>query len=152
MRRDLHPLYQTNFANASVYNIRAILLKLIGINRKRANITVFYQHFANFTGFSIIEEAIGINTFVTIFEPGVTKNISRIVVLVIPNQRDFDPIISLKCVPTNYSSIRASKIISGSPAAEITILDRRRSTHFDFPPCFWFLISCCPFHPFYRVC
>ena len=35
-------MHQTDFANASVYNIRAILLKLIRINRKRANITVFY--------------------------------------------------------------------------------------------------------------
>ena len=129
-------MHQTYFTNASVNNIGTILSKLICINRQRFNVAVLNQCLTNFTGFSVIEEAIGIHAFLTILKPSMAKNIARIVVLVIPNQRNLNSIIFLKRIMANYSTIRAFKVISGSPAAEITSFNLECFFHFEFPPCF----------------
>jgi hypothetical protein len=117
--------------------IRTSLLKLIGVNGQSANVTMLDKDFRNFTVSGVIEEAIGVNTFLTVLKPCMTENITRTVVLMIPDQRDFNTVVILKGVPTNYSPIGTLKVISGCPAAEITSLNRKRSTHFEFPPYFF---------------
>ena len=130
-------MYQTHLANTAMQHIRSSLLKLIGVNGQSTDVTVLDKDFRNFTISGVIEKAIGVNTFLTVLKPCMTENITRTVVLMIPDQRDFNTVVILKGVPTNYSSIRTLKVISGCPAAEITSLNRKRSTHFEFPPYFF---------------
>ena len=130
-------MHQTHFANATMQYIRASLLKLIGVNGQSTDVTMLDKDFRNFTISGVIEEAIGVNTLLTVLKPCMTKNITRTVVLMIPDQRDFNAVIILKGVPTNHSSIGTLKVVSGCPAAEITSLNRKRSTHFEIPPYFF---------------
>ena len=130
-------MHQAHLANTSMQHIRSSLLKLIGVNGQSTDVTVLNKDLRNFTISSIIEKAVGVNTFLTVLKPCMTENITRTVVLMIPDQRDFNTVVILKGVPTNYSSIRTLKVVSGCPAAEITSLNRKRSTHFEFPPYFF---------------
>ena len=130
-------MYQTHLANTAMQHIRSSLLKLIGVNGQSTDVTVLNEDLRNFAISGVIEKAIGVNTFLTILKPCMTENITRTVVLMIPDQRDFNTVVILKGVPTNYSSIRTLKVVSGCPAAEITSLNRKRSTHFEFPPYFF---------------
>ena len=130
-------MHKTHLTNTTMQYIRTSLLKLIGVNGQSANVTMLDKDFRNFTVSGVIEEAIGVNTFLTVLKPCMTENITRTVVLMIPDQRDFNTVVILKGVPTNYSPIGTLKVISGCPAAEITSLNRKRSTHFEFPPYFF---------------
>ena len=130
-------MHQTHLANTAMQHIRTSLLKLIGVNGQSTDVTMLDKDFRNFTVSGVIEEAIGVNAFLTVLKPCMTENITRTVVLMIPDQRDFNTVVILKGVPTNYSPIGTLKVISGCPAAEITSLNRKRSTHFEFPPYFF---------------
>ena len=130
-------MYQTHLANTAMQHIRSSLLKLIGVNGQSTDVTVLNEDLRNFAISGVIEKAIGVNTFLTILKPCMTENITRTVVLMIPDQWDFNTVVILKGVPTNYSSIRTLKVVSGCPAAEITSLNRKRSNHFEFPPYFF---------------
>ena len=98
-------MYKAYLADATVNYIRTSLLKLICIDGQSANITMLNQHLCNFSIGSIVEKAIGIYTLFTIFKPCMAKNISRAVVLMIPYQRNFNTVIILKSISTNYSSV-----------------------------------------------
>ena len=130
-------MHQTHLANTAMQHIRTSLLKLIGVNGQSTDVTVLNKDLRNFAISGVIEKAVGVNTFLTVLKPCMTENIARTVVLMIPDQRDFNTVVILKGVPTNYSSIRTLKVVSGCPAAEITSLNRKRSTHFEFPPYFF---------------
>ena len=130
-------MHQAHLANTAMQHIRTSLLKLIGVNGQSTDVTVLNEDLRNFAISGVIEKAIGVNTFLTILKPCMTENITRTVVLMIPDQRDFNAVVILKGVPTNYSSIGTLKVVSGCPAAEITSLNRKRSTHFEFPPYFF---------------
>ena len=119
-------MHQTHLANTTMQHIRTSLLKLIGVNGQSTDVTVLNKDLCNFAISGVIEKAIGINTFLTVLKPCMTENITRTVVLMIPDQRDFNTVVILESVPTNYSSVRTLKVISGCPAAEITILNRKR--------------------------
>ena len=130
-------MHQAHLTNTAMQHIRTSLLKLIGVNGQSTDVTVLNKDLRNFTISSVIEKAVGVNTFLTVLKPCMTENITRTVVLMIPDQRDFNTVVILKGVPTNYSPIGTLKVISGCPAAEITSLNRKRSTHFEFPPYFF---------------
>ena len=130
-------MHQAHLANTAMQHIRTSLLKLIGVNGQSTDVTVLNKDLRNFAISGVIEKAVGVNTFLTVLKPCMTENIARTVVLMIPDQRDFNTVVILKGVPTNYSSIRTLKVVSGCPAAEITSLNRKRSTHFEFPPYFF---------------
>ena len=130
-------MHQAHLANTAMQHIRTSLLKLIGVNGQSTDVTVLNKDLRNFTISGVIEKAVGVNTFLTVLKPCMTENITRTVVLMIPDQRDFNTVVILKGVPTNYSSIGTLKVVSGCPAAEITSLNRKRSTHFEIPPYFF---------------
>ena len=130
-------MHQAHLANTAMQHIRTSLLKLIGVNGQSTDVTVLNKDLRNFTISGVIEKAVGVNTFLTVLKPCMTENITRTVVLMIPDQRDFNAVVILKGVPTNYSSIGTLKVVSGCPAAEITSLNRKRSTHFEIPPYFF---------------
>ena len=58
---------QAYFTNLSMKNVAPSLLKLIGVDRQRTNVPMFYKNLSDLAGFGIVEKAVGINTFRTIF-------------------------------------------------------------------------------------
>lgn len=131
---------QTYFTNFSMKNVAPSLLKLIGVDRQSTNVSMFYKDLSNLAGFRIVEKAVGINTFRTIFQPCMTEYIAWVIVLMVPYERDFDSIVMFERVSANHSSIRAFKVVSGCPSAEIAGFGLKCSFHFEFPPCFVFFL------------
>ena len=121
---------EANLSNYTMKNISAILLKLISHNRKRRNIAMVYEKLRDLTGFGVVKLTICVNTFGTILEKGMTQNIVRIVVIVVPNKRNRLAIAILERIATDGPTIRTLEIVSGSPTREIKLL------HFDLPPPF----------------
>ena len=112
---------QTNFTDVSMQNIVHILLKLVRINRKSIYVTMLNEQLCSIACVGVIKFAVSVNALVTILEHGMPKNFVNIVVLVIPNKRNFLTIIRLKCIFHDYSTVRAFKIISSRPATKIII-------------------------------
>ena len=126
---------QTHFTNSAVNHIAAGLLQLIGKNRKRPNVAMTNGLFDVFCVFSVVERTVGVNAFVSVLQQRMTKNIIRIGMVVVPNQRNSFTIAVLECIFSNGPSIRTEQIVSSGPATKIIFL------HFDFPPGFLFAQS-----------
>ena len=121
--------YQTHFADHTVNDIPAILLKLVRINRKGGNIPMLYKLLRILAGFGAIEFAIGIDTLIAILKEGVAEYRIGIIMAMIPNKRHFLAVILLESVLHNRSTVSTANVISGCPTSKII-----RFIHFDFPP------------------
>ena len=113
-------------------NIASLLLELIGINRQLIHISITDHFTTHFTGFAIIEFTIGIYALVLILQKGVAKNIERLIMLMIPNERNSRAITINKRVFHDRATIRAFHISSCSPTTEIAV--SATNSHFEFPP------------------
>ena len=99
--------HQTNFTNRSVKHIGAILFELVRINRKRAYVSMLNKSSCCFSGFCIIQITIGVYTLVSVFQHSMPENIERIIVLMVPDQRNIKPIILLERIAHNNATVRA---------------------------------------------
>ena len=116
---------KTYFANITVKYIIHVLFQLICINGKSINIAMLHKKFSGLSRFRFIKLTICINTFVTILQKSVAKNVVGIVMLVVPYERNLLPIIFFECVFHNCSAIRTFKIGFCGPSTKIIL-------HFDF--------------------
>ena len=80
---------------------------------------MFYEKFSGFTSFAFIKRAICINTIFLILQQSVTKNVTRIVIPMVPNQRYNFPVTVFKGVSTYHTAIGAFQIISSCPTVKI---------------------------------
>lgn len=122
---------ETDFADYAVKNVSASLFKLISIDRKCGYITVLNKVFSLFAGFSVIKGAIGVNALISVLKKCMTQNIIGVVVLVVPNKRNYTAIAMLESIFSDGSSVRALEIVLCGPATKIVI-----GSHFD---CFPFI-------------
>ena len=114
-----------------MHNVGSLLLELVCINGKRVNVSVLDQKLRSLTTFGLIELAIGVNAFVSVLENGMSKNLIRVSVLMIPDQRNFLTVVAFERILANDSSIGALQIIACCPSAKIKVF------HFDLiPPSF----------------
>ena len=110
----------------SMQNITARLLQFVRINRQGLHVTVANSFFRCQTRFALIECAIGIYTLIAILEQRMTQNIIRVIMTVVPNQRNGLSIVVLERILTNGSTIGAQNVVSRGPTTKIVFL------HFDF--------------------
>ena len=99
--------HQTNFTNRAVKNIGSILFELVRINRKRAYVSMLNKRSCCFSGFRIVQITIGVYTLVSVFQHSMPENIERIIVLVVPDQRNIKSIILLERIAHNNATVRA---------------------------------------------
>ena len=85
---------------------------------------------SRFALFGIIKYAISINTIVSVLKDSVTKNRIRVIVVMIPNQRNSFAVVMLEGILLNDSSVSTKEIVSGCIARKVTI-----DSHFELPPC-----------------
>ena len=122
---------ETYFSNHTMNNIGTNLLKLIGYNRHAIDVAML-KHLLCTLRFRIaIKDAIGPDALRTILKQRMTQNIVRVIVLMIPDQRNFSTIVIFKSIFTNRSTISTKNIVHGRPTRKIVLKFR----HFDcFPP------------------
>src|SRR5699024_6624538 len=78
-----------------------------------------------------IKEAIGPDALRTILKQRMTQNIVGVIVLMIPNQRNFSTAVVFKSIFTNCSTISTQDVVHSRPTRKIVLQFR----HFDcFPP------------------
>ena len=114
--------HKADLADVTVQHITAGLLQLVGIDAHRANITVSQQHLAVFGERRIIESAIGINAFRLVDQQRMAQHIGRVVMLVLPYQRNGLAIVVFKGIPSNRAAVSAPNIVFRCPTAEIVFL------------------------------
>ena len=118
---------ETNLADVSVDDIRTILLQLVGIDRQCTNIPMLNKGFGVHALLCLVESAISVYALVAILKKSMAKNVKRIVVLMIPYQRDDHAIIHLERTVLNHTTVRALDVILRRPATEIVLF----LSHFD---------------------
>jgi hypothetical protein len=69
--------------------------------------------------FALVEEPVGVDTFLTVLENGMTQNIVGIRVTVLPNQRDLRLVLMAEGPRHDGTTIRALEPRLGRPSAEI---------------------------------
>ena len=117
--------HKTYLPNIAMHNIRALLLKLIRIDRQLINISMLYINLCGITKIRIIKIAVSIYTFISVFEKCMAYNSIRICVVMIPYKRNLLTIIMLKSISANDSAVRTLKIVLSSPSTKIIVF------HFD---------------------
>ena len=96
---------KTYFTNKSMKNISSILNKSICINRKLLNIAMLKHFFCILGSLCFIEETIAINAISTIFKKSVPKNVSGIIMLMIPHKRNCHTVAILESIFSYGSTI-----------------------------------------------
>ena len=112
---------QANFTDNTVNNIPTLLLKLIGINGQLIHIAITNQFLAHVARFAIIELTIGIHAFVHVLQQSMPKNIVRVIMLMVPHERDLCPIIIDESIFHNRATVRAFHVGSSSPATKVIV-------------------------------
>ena len=121
---------QTHFTDLPMQNMTALLFKLVGIDGQSAHISVLDQLFRGLRGIRVVKGTVSVNAFGTVLQQSVAQNIERVIVLMIPHQRDRLSVIVLESVPHDGPAVGAFEVCFGGPAAEIVSL----FTHFDSLP------------------
>ena len=112
---------QANFTDIAVNNIPTLLLKLIGINGQLIHIAITNQFLAHVARFAIVELTIGIHAFVHVLQQSMPKNIVRVIMLMVPHERDLCSIIVNEGVFHDGTTIGAPHVGSSSPTTEVII-------------------------------
>ena len=99
--------HQANLANRAVKYIGSVLFELVRINRKRAYVSMLNKRSSCFSGFRIIQITIGVYALVSVFKHSMPENIERIIVLMVPDQRNIKSIILLERIAHNNATVRA---------------------------------------------
>ena len=113
---------QRYLSDRSVNYITSGLLKLIRVNGQASDITVLDKRFRLLSTFGLVERAVSINTLGLIVQFGPTEHVLRVIVLMVPNQRNPLSITVLKCIAANHAAISALDVIFGGPSAEVIFL------------------------------
>ena len=121
---------KTDFTNITMENGRQLLLKLVSINGQSIYVAMLHKKFRSFAGFCVVELAIGIHAFVSIFEKCMPKNAIGIIVIMAPTKRNGLTVVVFERIFQDCPSVRAFKISFGRPTAKI------KFSHFDFLPPF----------------
>ena len=121
---------QTDLADHPVNYIPVLLFKLIGIDGERLHIAMLNQQLGRLAALRVVEGTIGVHAVLPVFQQGMAQNIERVVVLMVPDQRDGGAVAVGKGVLSDNPAVTADQIISGCPAAAITL----RFLHFDLSP------------------
>ena len=110
-------------------NITAVLLQLVGIDRKGFHVAMLNKNLSLLTRLRVVERAIRINALIHVMKQRFTQDVLGIIMLVIPYQRHFHAIALFECTSSNHTTIRTLQVITSGPSRKIVIL------HFDlYPP------------------
>ena len=120
---------KAHFTNNTMHYICTLLLKFICKNRQLSDVAMLNQRFSILTVYCIIERTVCIDTLVPVFKESMTENVGRLVMSVVPDQRNDLSIAFLESIFQDSSSIRATDIIPSRPSGKIIC-------HFEFPPSF----------------
>ena len=115
---------QADLTNGSVKDLLGLLDELVSVDRHRSDIAVLNQSATVTAGLGVVEVAVRVHPIGTSLEKSVTKNIARLVVNVLPNERNLLAIHVLESLGHDRSSIGALEASLGCVTAEI-------SFHFD---------------------
>ena len=85
---------------------------------------------SNFSKIGVVKRTISIDALVSILEFGMTDDIRRIVMAMIPNHWNPSTVVSLERVLHDDATIGASHVGPGRPSAKIVLV----SFHFEFIP------------------
>ena len=96
---------QTYFTNQTMDHIATVLLQPVGINRKAGNIAMLNKHLGKLSILGFIEKSVRINTVFSVLQQRMSKNLMRIIVLMVPNQRHLFSITVLESVFTDRTSV-----------------------------------------------
>jgi hypothetical protein len=111
----------------TVEDLLAPLDQLVGVDRKRRDVAVLNEGLGLLAGLSLIEKAVGVNTFVSSFQNRVTQHVGRIVVTVLPDERNGHLVLVLERLRHDGSTISALETSLGCPTAEVSLC----CSHFD---------------------
>ena len=71
--------------------------------------------------FRVVECTVSVHAVGTVLQKRVTQHVKGVIVLVIPDQRNGLPVVILKRIFQDGSSVGAFQVISGSPAAKVIL-------------------------------
>ena len=97
---------QADFANGAMNNVFTLLDQRICIDRKSFNIAMSNRFFGILCICRIVQTAISIDTVFAIFKNCVTQNVTRFIVQMLPYERHRLPIVVLKSILKNRTTIR----------------------------------------------
>jgi hypothetical protein len=88
-----------------VVYISILLLELISIDGHSFDVIMLNKNLGKLTVLGFIECTVRVNAFVTILEQCMSKDIVRLIVLMVPNQGNGLTVILFKCISSNGSAI-----------------------------------------------
>ena len=103
-------------------NITAVLLQLVGIDRKGFHVAMLNKNLSLLTRFRVVERTICINALIHVMKQCFTQDVLGIIMLVIPHQRHFHAIAMFECASSNHTTIRTLQVITSGPSRKIVIL------------------------------
>ena len=62
------------------------------------NVAVFDQKLGALASLGIIEDTIGVNAIISVLQTGMTENVERVIVLMVPNHRNGLAVILFECM------------------------------------------------------
>jgi hypothetical protein len=115
--------YETELLDVSVSHVNAggaaLLDKTIREDREAVDVTVNYQLASRLSCRRVVEVGTGVNTLGTILEERMSENILRTVILVLPDERNFLPVLMLEGTIPKNSTVRAQQIVLGCPSTKV---------------------------------
>src|SRR6478735_1383060 len=122
--------YETQLTNHPVKHLLGLFDKLVRIDRKRLDVAVLYESLGIDCRRGLVEEPIAVNPVFTILENSMSEYVARLIVRVLPNQRNSFLILMLEGIWHDRPSVGALETGFGGVATKIWL---PLCSHFERP-------------------
>ena len=111
--------HQRHLADNSVHYIALNLLQLIRVDGQGIHVPVRKQRFGRLCRIRIVQIAISVNAVGPVLKHGMTEYVRRIIMHVLPHQRNGLSVVILEGFAGDGAPIRAFDVEFGCPSAEV---------------------------------
>src|SRR5690606_35577675 len=119
--------HEAHLSDETMQNVLALLHELVRVDRKRDNVSVLHGDLGTLSLGRRIEETARVDAVLSMFKDCLAKNVLRIIVSVLPNQRHSHLVLMLESVGGDRSTIGTLQVSLSSVTAEVSYF------HFEVP-------------------
>nr|DAN64021.1 MAG TPA: hypothetical protein [Caudoviricetes sp.] len=102
--------YERHLDELAVHDSGALLLKILGVDRKRIEVAVLHQLAGGVGSWGVVECAESVHTVIAVLELSSAEDVLHGLASMLPHQRKRGAILVLECARRNRSTIRAQNI------------------------------------------
>ena len=118
---------EAHLDNVAMNHIGPILRQSVRVDGHRVDVAVREEILDVLGSIGLVQITVGVDTIITVLKKGVTENIVRLVVRVLPDERDLTTVVVLEGVVSNNTAIGALQVVLRGVATEVVVV-----CHFDY--------------------